>query len=192
MRLKELSWIGTGLIALGAVCGGALAQDFPSRNIELLSNIPLSGFAFAPGNGSDCWGYTSPSGREYALMGLSNSVAFVEITDPRLPRKTQEGMLDNPAWSAHYLYENGTEVPGARDRFPRTFAALRDVPLCQLPQRSPSVARRHGWASAPLRRASTPRAPRCRTTRSPAVAGRPPSPMEHDRRPRWSPGGGGS
>jgi aspartate beta-hydroxylase len=60
-------------------------------------------------------------------------------SDPRLPRKTQEGMLDNPAWSAHYLYENGTEVPGARERFPRTFAALRDVPLCQLPQRSPSV-----------------------------------------------------
>ncbi len=104
MRLMELSWIGTGLIALGAMCGGASAQDFPSRNIELLSNIPLSGFAFAPGNGNDCWGYTSPSGREYALMGLSNSVAFVEITDPRLPRIVAQIPHTNSLWAGIKTY----------------------------------------------------------------------------------------
>ncbi|MEQ1895295.1 MAG: choice-of-anchor B family protein, partial [Planctomycetota bacterium] len=31
---------------------------------------------------NDCWGYTSPSGREYAIIGLSNGTGFVEVTDP--------------------------------------------------------------------------------------------------------------
>ncbi len=36
-------------------------------------------------SGNDCWGYTSPSGREYAIMGLGASTAWVEITDPTQP-----------------------------------------------------------------------------------------------------------
>ncbi|NQZ95534.1 MAG: choice-of-anchor B family protein [Myxococcales bacterium] len=31
---------------------------------------------------SDIWGYVSPSGREYALIGLSLGTGFVEVTDP--------------------------------------------------------------------------------------------------------------
>jgi choice-of-anchor B domain-containing protein len=38
------------------------------------------------GSGSDIWGWTDPlDGREYALMGLSNGTAFVDITDPEDP-----------------------------------------------------------------------------------------------------------
>lgn len=99
--------IGAGLIGLvgaGILCGIASAQDFPSRNIELLSNIPLSGFALSPENGNDCWGHTSPSGREYALMGLSNSVAFVEITDPRLPRIVAQIPHTNSLWAGIKTY----------------------------------------------------------------------------------------
>ncbi|MCH7792776.1 MAG: choice-of-anchor B family protein [Planctomycetes bacterium] len=33
----------------------------------------------------DCWGYVSPSGREYAIVGVSAGTAFVEITDPANP-----------------------------------------------------------------------------------------------------------
>ena len=35
-----------------------------------------------PNNGNDCWGFVSPSGREYALMGTSSGTAVVEITNP--------------------------------------------------------------------------------------------------------------
>ncbi|MCH2141048.1 MAG: choice-of-anchor B family protein [Phycisphaerales bacterium] len=35
--------------------------------------------------GNDCWGYVSPSGREYAIIGDSQGTSFVEITDPAAP-----------------------------------------------------------------------------------------------------------
>ncbi|NIQ84227.1 MAG: regulator, partial [Acidobacteria bacterium] len=36
--------------------------------------------------GNDCWGYTSPSGREYALMGIRNAMVIVEVTTPASPQ----------------------------------------------------------------------------------------------------------
>jgi choice-of-anchor B domain-containing protein len=62
-----------------------LAQQFESSNIELLSWIPLNHFAGSQQSGNDCWGYVSPSGREYAIIGLYAGFGFVEITDPRNP-----------------------------------------------------------------------------------------------------------
>jgi choice-of-anchor B domain-containing protein len=47
--------------------------------------MPLSSFTPTPNSGNSCWGYVSPSSREYALMGLSNQVAVVEITTPASP-----------------------------------------------------------------------------------------------------------
>ncbi|MBC03117.1 MAG: hypothetical protein CMJ34_07420 [Phycisphaerae bacterium] len=38
------------------------------------------------GNGSDCWGYTSPSGREYAIVTMESAVAWVEVSDPFNPQ----------------------------------------------------------------------------------------------------------
>ena len=48
-------------------------------------------------------------------------------------------MLDNPSWSAFYLWKDGALVPENAARCPNTVAALEDVPLNRLPQRSPSV-----------------------------------------------------
>ncbi|QDU69846.1 choice-of-anchor B family protein [Engelhardtia mirabilis] len=63
-----------GLVASGI--------QFPASGVQLLSWLSLSDFGTGATSGNDSWGYTSPSGREYALMGLSNATAFVEITDP--------------------------------------------------------------------------------------------------------------
>ncbi len=62
--------------------GGSVAETFDASGILLKSWIPLDGFPGAPTSGNDCWGYVSPSGREYAIMGLSNGTGFVDITDP--------------------------------------------------------------------------------------------------------------
>jgi choice-of-anchor B domain-containing protein len=62
----------------------ALGQ-FASQGMELMSHIDLAGFGVPTGNGNSCWGWVSPGGREYAIMGLNNRVAFVDITDPRNP-----------------------------------------------------------------------------------------------------------
>jgi len=36
-------------------------------------------------NANDIWGCVSPSGREYAIVGLVSGTSFVEVTDPREP-----------------------------------------------------------------------------------------------------------
>ena len=57
---------------------------FESENVILKAWLDLGAFG-NPSNGNDCWGYTSPSGREYALMGLYNKMTVVEITNPANP-----------------------------------------------------------------------------------------------------------
>ena len=55
------------------------------------------------------------------------------------PKKEELGMLNNPAWSAYYLWKNGEPVAENAARFPKTLHALRNVPLAHVPNRSPSI-----------------------------------------------------
>ncbi len=55
------------------------------------------------------------------------------------PRKDEQGMLDNPAWSAFYLWKNGEAVAANAARCPNTLHALRNAPLALVPNRSPSI-----------------------------------------------------
>lgn len=65
---------------------GERAGPYASSNITLLSQIPLNNFSGVnTASGNDCWGYVSPSGREYAIMGLEGGYGFVEITNPTNP-----------------------------------------------------------------------------------------------------------
>jgi len=59
--------------------------QFPAQGLYLHSWVTPSEFEGNQGNIADCWGYVSPSGREYALIGLGNAFGFVEITDPGNP-----------------------------------------------------------------------------------------------------------
>lgn len=59
--------------------------EFSSSNMVLLGWKSLADFTVSTVSANDCWGYTSPSGREYAIIGLSNGTGFVEITDPGAP-----------------------------------------------------------------------------------------------------------
>ncbi len=76
-------WLAALLVA-GGFAAAAHAQ-FPSQNVTLLSRLSLADFGGFDANGNDCWGYVSASGREYALMGLEQALAVVEITDPANP-----------------------------------------------------------------------------------------------------------
>ena len=55
------------------------------------------------------------------------------------PRTEQMGMLNNPAWSAFYLWKNGEVVPENAARCPQTMQALRNAPLARVRNRSPSI-----------------------------------------------------
>ena len=75
-----------GLFAACAVCliaAAPAAGQFPAENVTLYRNLTLSDFG--AGFAEDSWGYVSPAGREYAIIGLSTGTGFVEITDPANP-----------------------------------------------------------------------------------------------------------
>jgi len=69
-------------------CENGLAGSYPCNDYDLLSNVPVATLANSNGNpeGSDIWGWTDPTtGKEYALCAMTNSTAFVDITDPVNP-----------------------------------------------------------------------------------------------------------
>ncbi|MGB6267975.1 MAG: choice-of-anchor B family protein, partial [Olleya sp.] len=65
-----------------------VTTSYPCDGYDLLSRIPVSTLATTLGNeeGSDIWGWTDPlDGKEYAIVGMTNSTAFVDISDPINP-----------------------------------------------------------------------------------------------------------
>lgn len=69
-------------------CVSGSAGEYPCDNYDLQSHIPIATLAISLGNpeGSDVWGWTDPTTqREYALAAMTNSTAFVDVTDPANP-----------------------------------------------------------------------------------------------------------
>jgi choice-of-anchor B domain-containing protein len=61
-------------------CENGIAGIYPCTGYDLLGRISLSDFGSSAGN--DIWGWTDPTtNKEYALMGLDNGTAFVDVTD---------------------------------------------------------------------------------------------------------------
>ncbi|MBT8087630.1 MAG: choice-of-anchor B family protein [Gammaproteobacteria bacterium] len=73
-----------GLATGPATCISGLAADFNCSGIDLrrrVANGDMGG-----GEGNDIWGWVDPlNNEEYALMGLTTGIAFVNVTDPDNP-----------------------------------------------------------------------------------------------------------
>ena len=81
---------GASTVQEGASCDAAagMAGSFPCKGIDLLAHMPLGAFSSEPQDGNDVWGFVdNRDNREYALVGLSNGTAVVDVTDPRNPRE---------------------------------------------------------------------------------------------------------
>lgn len=66
-------------------CENGNAGQYPCKNVDLLSTMPLS--SIGGGRGNDIWGWTdSADQKEYAIVGRTNGTAFVDVTDPLSPR----------------------------------------------------------------------------------------------------------
>lgn len=94
-----------GLFVVAGAISTAWAQS--GDKVSQYSNLNLA--AFGAGSGNDCWGYVSPSGREYAIMGLNNQVAFVEVTNPTNPVILEQIPHTSSTWGdikvwGHYAY----------------------------------------------------------------------------------------
>jgi choice-of-anchor B domain-containing protein len=67
-----------------AECAGGVADDFPCSNVTLRSRVAHADMGGSAGN--DIWGWADPTtGNEYALVGMTDGTAFVDVTDPERP-----------------------------------------------------------------------------------------------------------
>jgi choice-of-anchor B domain-containing protein len=71
-------------LPLSAPCENGSAGGFACNGFNLLSRIELGTLGASSGN--DCWGWVDPAtGTEYAIMGLNNGTAFIQLSDPSNP-----------------------------------------------------------------------------------------------------------
>ncbi|HET8803902.1 MAG TPA: choice-of-anchor B family protein [Aequorivita sp.] len=97
-------------------CVNGTAGAFPCSGMDLLSRLSLNDLNADAGN--DSWGWTDPQGgKEYAIMGLDNGAAFVDISDPvnpiylgKLPTHT-----DPSTWRDIKVYNNYAFVVSEAD-----------------------------------------------------------------------------
>ncbi len=110
--VRKLASVGSMLGFSFVLATNAFGQA--NFGVSLYSNISLA--TFGSGGGNDCWGYTAPSGREYAVMGLNNKLAFVEVTNPAAPVIRATIPHSASTWGAIKVYGTyvyaGTETSG--------------------------------------------------------------------------------
>lgn len=66
-------------------CKNGFADIFPCAQVDLLAFLPHT--LIGGDTNNDMWGWTDPAtGKEYALVGARDGVAFVDISTPTAPR----------------------------------------------------------------------------------------------------------
>ncbi len=73
-------------------------QAFDALNMTLHKWYSLTDLPGNSSSGNDCWGYVSPSGREYGIAGVARGFVFIEVTDPDNPVILQFIQGPNSSW----------------------------------------------------------------------------------------------
>jgi choice-of-anchor B domain-containing protein len=103
------------LAALNNVpCVNGFADTFPCNKVDLAAFLPatdIDGTTAAGVTANDIWGWTDPqTDREYALIGLSNGVAFVDVTNPTAPfylgNLPRTASASDSLWRSVKVYRN--------------------------------------------------------------------------------------
>lgn len=98
-RLAPFAFVAVSLLLLApaaaaqqrVACQDGFAQtggqSYACSGVDLLGHLPITAMGGTSGtDANDIWGWTDPlTGREYALVGLSNGTSFVDVTDPSNP-----------------------------------------------------------------------------------------------------------
>jgi choice-of-anchor B domain-containing protein len=79
-----------------APCRNGKAGLFACSGLDLLHWMKLPDFSTRPTSANDIWGFKDlNTGREYAIIGLRNGAAVVDVTTPRRPREI--GTIPGPS-----------------------------------------------------------------------------------------------
>ena len=99
-----------------ANCVQGQAGQFPCRNLDFQAQIPLARFSSRPTSAANVWGFVDLNdNREYAVIGLSNGTAVVEVTDPANPREVATITGRTSSWREVKVYQE-FHVPTNRFR----------------------------------------------------------------------------
>ena len=92
--------------AAPAGCVQGSAGPFPCRNLDFESQIPLAQFSSRPVSAANVWGFVDLNdNREYAVLGLRNGTAIVEVTDPAAPREVVTIQGNSSPWREVKVYQ---------------------------------------------------------------------------------------
>ncbi len=102
-----------------ANCVQGQAGQFPCRNVDFQAQITLAQFSSRPVSAANVWGFVDLNdNREYAVIGLSNGTAVVDVTDPANPREVATIPGNDSSWREVKIYQ---EFHAPTNRF-RAFA----------------------------------------------------------------------
>ena len=102
--------IGSTSIKNKIECTSGFAGSYPCKDMDLMSFTDKTEIGGSNSTSlNDIWGWTDPqTGKEYALVGMSNGTSFVDISNPenpiyigRLPTQT-----NNSTWRDLKVYQN--------------------------------------------------------------------------------------
>lgn len=81
-KITLLFALFSGIVLMAqAPCEGGMANGYPCSGYDLQAKLFLAEMGAADGN--DSWGWTDPQdGKEYAIVGLDNGTAFIDISNP--------------------------------------------------------------------------------------------------------------
>jgi aspartate beta-hydroxylase len=79
--------------------------------------------------------------RQELLQLLADQSLFSPYVQGKVNRPVtrESDMLNNPAWSACYIWKDGDPIAEIAARCPQTMRILSNVPLARIPNRSPSI-----------------------------------------------------
>lgn len=92
-------------------CENGFAGGYPCNQIDLYAHIDNDKLSRTTGvDGNDIWGWTDPKdGKEYVLMGQTNGVVFVDISQPTSPKiigRLASHNQTSSAWRDIKVYKN--------------------------------------------------------------------------------------
>jgi choice-of-anchor B domain-containing protein len=125
----------------GAVttCVGGMAGTYPCNGIDLMSRVSLATMSSGATAASNLWGYVDlDDNREYAVVGLNNGTAVVEITDPANPRVVGHVPGNNSQWREVKVYQFRNQATARWDAYAyitteATGSGIQIINLSQLP-----------------------------------------------------------
>ncbi|MFT7559645.1 MAG: choice-of-anchor B domain-containing protein [Flavobacteriales bacterium] len=115
---KEREWLDlyknlTSKPSGPSACINGRAEDNDCRNIDRVSHVPLNELAGSPSSANDIWGFVDLNNdKEYALIGLQNGTAVVDVSNPGAPVQVGSVSGIGSTWRDIKVYQYLDEAEG--------------------------------------------------------------------------------